>query len=73
MKQYTRRIGYIVLIVNDFILVFFSHFSFLMEVKFPIIVHYPLSSVRYSFCGNPQKESDVFLVILLAIINTGKT
>ena len=27
MKQYTRRIGYIVLIVNDFILVFFSHFS----------------------------------------------
>jgi hypothetical protein len=62
MKQYTRRIGYIVLIVNDFILVFFSHFSFLMEVKFPIIVHYPLSSVRYSFCGFPQKESDVYVV-----------
>jgi hypothetical protein len=27
MKQHTRRIGYVVLITSDFILVFFSHFS----------------------------------------------
>ena len=64
MKQYTRRIGYIVLIVNDFILIFFSHFSsllyLLMEAKLPIIVHRPLTSVHYSFCGFPQKESTFY-------------
>ena len=32
-----------------------------MEVKLPIIVHNQLSSVNYSFCGFPQKESNVFL------------
>ena len=51
------------LIVNDFILIFFSHFSsllyFLMEAKLPIIVHRPLTSVHYSFCGFPQKESNL--------------
>ena len=38
-----RRIGYIVLIVNDFILRFlFSFFFIQWKLKFPIIVHYPL-------------------------------
>ena len=41
----------------------FTEYPYLMEVKLPIIVHYPLSSVRYSFCGNPQKESNLYVVV----------
>jgi len=57
MKQYTQGMDPIELIINDSILFFFSHFFplfyFLMEAKLPRIVH-------YSFCENPQKESDLF-------------
>lgn len=43
MEQCTQRIDSIELIINNYILIFFSHFSFLMETKLPN--NYHLSNV----------------------------
>ena len=66
MKRATWGVDYIELIINHYILNFFSHFSFFsysfMGAKLPKIANCQSSSVNFSFDGFPPKETDVYMV-----------
>ena len=73
MYLQTYGFFFILLIINNYLLYSFSHFSFLfyffMEAELPIIVNSQLPSVHFSFSGFPPKESNIFFCHFLISVS----